>query len=230
MQDANAAGWSGGSPLPADVLGSLHELNHRFLALRAAHAERVGGLFEADPAALHADATGMLSPEQRLALARCPYALFDLRFQDEAHWCSSLRDAAAWRVADQPDIDGDSAHFVHLALFFAWYLASTNDLAAQLVLGMGEPTAAALRRITVDRLPALAAAEAPHLTARWSHCTVYWTTLVHAASRSDPALLRRTQLFGLQLAAGARLQWSEPGRRAACAAASNALRQEPRTV
>ena len=118
MQDAYAPGWSGESHLSAETLGSLHELNHRFLGLNLGPAERA------------------LSPEQRLALARCPYALFDLRFHDDAHWLPRLQAAPGWRVADQAAADGECAEFARLALFFAWHLASTTALAAQLVLGM----------------------------------------------------------------------------------------------
>ena len=70
---------------------------------------------------------------------------------------------------------------------------------------MRSDTAHAFRRITVDSLPALAATEAANLTARWSDCGAYWTALVSAAARADPAALRRVQLYGLQLAAAARL-------------------------
>ena len=64
---------------------------------------------------------------------------------------------------------------------------------------------AAFRRITVNQLPALVATEAVHLSARWSGCAAYWSALTAAASRADPTALRRVQLYGLQLAAAARL-------------------------
>ena len=50
--------------------------------------------------------------------------------------------------------------------------------------------------------------EAVHLTARWSDCAVYWSALVGAASAGNPAVLRRVQLHGLQLAAASRLPYS----------------------
>jgi hypothetical protein len=49
------------------------------------------------------------------------------------------------------------------------------------------------------------ASEAAHLSARWNGCSAYWSALTSAASRSDPAALHRVQLYGLQLAAAARL-------------------------
>jgi hypothetical protein len=57
----------------------------------------------------------------------------------------------------------------------------------------------------VNQLPPLVATEAVHLSARWNGCPAYWSALTAAASRADPAALRRVQLYGLQLAAAARL-------------------------
>jgi len=150
-----------------------------------------------------------LSPAQRAAAANCPYALFDLRFGDDEYWQERLHTKGAWRVADQPQVDADTADFVQLALFYTWHVASSAGLAAHLLLGMHGNTAEAFRRIAVDALPALARAEAPNLTARWSGCSSYWNALIGAAARPDPAALRRVQLSGLQLAAAAQLP-SEP--------------------
>src|SRR6266403_4234867 len=146
-----------------------------------------------------------LSAAQRAAAAGCPYALFDLRFQDEGLWRSRLQNSGVWHVADESAADDETVNFVRLALFYAWHVASSAGLKAQLLLGMTGATAAAFRRITVNRLPALVATEAGHLSARWSGCTAYWGALTDAASRADPAALRRVQLYGLQLAAAARL-------------------------
>jgi hypothetical protein len=146
-----------------------------------------------------------LSRTQRAAAANCPYALFDLRFEDDRYWKLRLQDAGPLQVADEPMTDGDTISFVQLALFYAWHVASAAGLSAQLLLGMCSETAAAFRRITVNHLPALVASEAANLTARWSDCPAYWNALTSAASRADPQALRRVQLSGLQLAAAARL-------------------------
>jgi hypothetical protein len=90
-------------------------------------------------------------------------------------------------------------------MFYAWHVALSAGLKAQLLLGMSGSTVMAFRRITVSQLPALVATEAAHLSIRWSGCTAYWTALTAAASRADPVALRRIQLHGLQLAAAARL-------------------------
>jgi hypothetical protein len=121
--------------------------------------------------------------------------------------------AAGAGAADPSGIDATHAEFVRLALFYAWHVASTAKLSAQLILGMNERTAVLFGRISLNRLQELAATEAVHLTARWGHCGIYWHALVDAASRQDPRHLRRVQLHGIQLAAAAQLPCT-PGRSA----------------
>jgi len=204
MQEAIVGSWAQESHLSAETLGSLRDLNHRFLDLAAA-----GSCDWARPRGAKlspglAGQVALLSAAQRAAAAACPYALFDLRFQDDGHWGRRLRHAGEWRVADESVVD-DTASFVRLALFYAWHVASGAGLKAQLLLGMNDATATAFRGITVNHLPALVVTEAVHLSARWGDCTVFWNALTAAASRTEPAALRRVQLHGLQLAAAARL-------------------------
>jgi hypothetical protein len=194
MQEAFVGNWTQESHLSAEILDSLRDLNHRFLDLTAARAmDRVAGY------------VAPLSATQRAAAAGCPYALFDLRFQDDGYWCSRLQTPGSWRVEDEFAADDETVNFVRLALFYAWHVASIAGLKAQLLLGMNGGTAAVFRRITVNQLPALVATEAVHLSARWNGCTAYWSALTAAASSADAAALRRVQLYGLQLAAAARL-------------------------
>jgi hypothetical protein len=205
MQDAFIGIWAQESHLSADHLNSLRDLNHRFLDLAGASVETWPGHGRHR---LPADIAGRVAPlsrAQRAAAANCPYALFDLRFEDGVHWRARLQESPRWQVADEPGIDGDTMDFVRLALFYAWHVASRTSLAAQLLLGMTSDTAAAFRRITVDGLLALVATEAANLTIRWSDCGSYWNALVGAAARTDEAALRRAQLRGLQLAAASRL-------------------------
>ena len=178
---------------------SMRGLNRRFLDLAGK------GVFASGLDAQVAP----LSSSQRAAAADCPYALFDLRFQDEAHWRGRLQTAQPLRIADAPGADEETVDFVRLALFYTWHLASSGGLAAHLLLGMHADTADAFRRVSVDALPGLAATEAPNLAPRWSRRHAYWSALINAAARPDPAALRRVQLSGLQLAAAVQLP-SEP--------------------
>jgi hypothetical protein len=205
MQDAYARNWARERHVSAEMLESVRELNHRFLDLVAISPSDWNS---SRRAGLSAEVSGQLVPlsaAQKKAAADCPYALFDLRFHDDGHWRARLEATGHWSVADEVPVDENTRNFVRLALFFAWHVASTATLAARLLLGMNEVTATALRGATIDCLPALVATEAIHLTARWSNCPMYWNALTGAASRPNSLGLRRIQLYGLQLAAAARL-------------------------
>jgi hypothetical protein len=207
MQDAFVGTWTCAqeSHLSAEILGSLRDLNHQFLDLTASRT----GLWAAPDSpggSLHlAGRVAPLSAAQRAAAAGCPYALFNLRFQDDEYWRLRLQRADDCGVADEFAADDGTVTFVRLALFYAWHVACTAGVSAQLLLGMSSGTVTAFRRITVNQLTGLVATESAHLSARWGDCSPYWSALTEAASRADPAALRRVQLYGLQLAAAARL-------------------------
>jgi hypothetical protein len=171
---------------------SLAELNRRFLDLewtRAQLGERLAAL----------------SDSEKSAAADCPYALFDLRFQDVEHWQLQLQRSDPWRVADLPSVDFEAADFVRLALFYAWHCATSSRLAARLVFGMHERTSQAFAETTVGRLAALVPSETRELSVRWGHCERFWSGLVTAAGRRDGSGLRRIQLYGIQLGVAAQL-------------------------
>jgi hypothetical protein len=195
MQEAFIGNWTHRPHLSEHHLTSISGLNRRFLDLAGN---------DLLPGAL-GTRVAPLTPAQRAAAAECPYALFDLRLQDDAHWRGRLESAGAWRVADEPRAGEDTVDFVRLALFYTWHVASTAGQTAHLLLGMHARTADAFRRVSVDVLPALALSEAANLAPRWSQCHAFWSALVDAATRPDPTALRRVQLSGLQLAAAAQL-------------------------
>jgi hypothetical protein len=204
MRDGFIGAWSRQPSFSVEMLAPLHDLNLRFLDLARAHA---GGWRPAGALGLPAGASEHLVPltaSQRAAAAQCPYALFDLRFHDEAHWNARLHGAEQWRIADDR-ADQDAANFVQLALFYAWHVAATTRHAAQLLLGMSERTAIVFRATTLNSLSTLVASETANLSARFLDSGPYWSALVSAAVRRDQHNLRKVQLFGVQLAAAALL-------------------------
>jgi hypothetical protein len=212
VQDAFFGSWSQQPHFAAELLAPLHDLNHRFLDLMGS---RAGDWHHPGRLRLAGETAAQVAPltaAQRAAAARCPYALFDLRFEDEDYWRSRLEMAGQWRVAER--LEEDAAGFARLALFYAWHVATTTRLAARLLLGMSEHTAAAFCGLTLDGLLALAASESINLSARWSESGIYWRSLMVAAARTDSAQLRRIQLFGLQLAAVAQLPSANANRAA----------------
>jgi hypothetical protein len=199
VQEAFIGNWAQQSHVSPDHLNSMRGLNRRFLDLAG------NGLLNPGLGAQFAP----LSPAQRAAAADCPYALFDLRFDDYIYWKGRFETIGAWRIADEERSCEDTVDFVRLALFYSWHLASSAPLTAHLLFGLRANTVEGFRRLALDDLSTLAYSEAANLAARWSGCTAYWTTLVRAAARPDPAALRRVQLSGFQLAAASQLP-SEP--------------------
>ena len=208
MQDGLGGSWTREPHLSPEQLISMRGLNQRFLDLAGGGADKWDAI--RSPAGVSllcaglAQRLGLLSPTQRAAVASCPYALFDLRFEDEAYWQSKLVRPPQHRVADEL-IDTAVTDFVRLAVFYAWHVSCTASLAAQLLLGMSASTVESFRGLGVDCLPELAVSEATHLSARWRDCAAYWSALMTAAASADILALRRVQLYGLQLTAAARL-------------------------
>jgi hypothetical protein len=208
MQEEISGNWAREPHLTSEQLGSMRGLNMRFLDLAGGamgqwDASRPGGGDSMLAAGL-AQQLAPLSRTQRAAVASCPYALFDLRFENETYWQSRLVQHAPYRVADD-SLDADVIDFTRLALFYAWHVSSTAGLAAQFLLGMSPLTVNSFRGLGVNSLPGLAASEAVNLSARWRNSAAYWNALIGAAERADSTALRRVQLYGLQLAAAARL-------------------------
>jgi hypothetical protein len=160
-----------------------------------------------------------LSAAQKDTVACCPYALFDVRLHDVAHWQGRLRQSATTQVADAAACaptaraasgDAEVIDFLRLALFFAWHVAASSGvaglrLAPQLVLGMHAHTTAAFALAPVSAIPELARSEAGCLAVRWRHCDRYWSALAAAAEGRDEVRLQRVRLYGIQLAAAVQL-------------------------
>lgn len=205
MHEARTATSNPAPLLSPQLLGSLGQLNHRFLDLAGARRAPAAAEWGLNAPADVARRIAVLSDERRAALSQCPYALFDIRFCDDAHWQISLQSGPRWSVADLPAPNPQIAEFLQLALFYCWHLAQTQPLSAPLILGMAERTARDLGKVTLDRLPALIGSQRHHLSLRWATYRSFWCALTSAASSPGSANLRRAQLFGLQIAAAGRL-------------------------
>ena len=135
MQNGFIGDWAQQPHLSVEHRSSMHGLNRSFLDLAAKGVLAPALGVQVAP----------LSPSQRAAAAACPYALFDLKFQDDAHWRSRLQITGTWRIADAPYADQETVDFVRLALFYTWHLASSAGLTAHLLLGMHANTADAFQ-------------------------------------------------------------------------------------
>jgi hypothetical protein len=90
MHDAHVVSWVRESYLSAEILESMRELNHRFLDIVALRP-RDWSTSGPDSSAAVSAQVAHLSTAQKAAAASCPYALFDLRFDDDCYWQNRLR-------------------------------------------------------------------------------------------------------------------------------------------
>lgn len=199
MQEAVGV-WAEGPCLLGESQRALRDLNLRFLDLLPQGWWR--GHLGLTPALI--SAIEALPRERRAVLADCPYALFDLRFADDAHWRTRLSAPWHWQVADQTD-QPEKREFAGLSLFYAWHVAARGLEQGQLQLGMGRETVAAFRGVKLNEIALIADLEAEQLRARWHQYPGFWAALLSGATSADPRVLKRTQLYGLQLTAAARL-------------------------
>lgn len=202
LEDRNS--WQPGEVLSAALRASLRELNARFLGcLRRMPEEELAELgFAPNIARLlrAADVDSMRS------IATCPYALFDAAFRVHGFWKSVCTPAGEGHLAaalprETTDYQRDYFALSEMALFFAWHLATTNALAAPLVLGMSAATAEV---IGSSALPAVASAvryERRLLRPRWPQRTLFWRRLLAITPQSSLEEMTIAQLVGIQLMA-----------------------------
>ncbi|HXQ31973.1 MAG TPA: hypothetical protein VN790_08435 [Steroidobacteraceae bacterium] len=192
--------------LDRSSLASIGEANALFLGLIAdRHAARPdSGAFglTADTAAR----IGALNAPARVAVAQCPYTLFDVRFKDALFWRHLTGEAGRHLL----DCAVKDACFARTAVFLAWYLAQSKDLAAALVLGMTPEVTCAWRGIPLSAIDHMALAALPHVEARWGRHTTFWPQLIDTGMPTTRDRAESIRLLGLQLLAADRLRLRVP--------------------
>lgn len=194
--------WLASEVLNSAVLEPLYELNRNWLALLAlvprywaAHAPR-SRIPDPVPASLVT-----LTAERRAQVARCPFSLFNARFNDVAYWLAIAGNTTVHEPYP-PDSDPASrdalSSFAEQALFFAWHLARANPPAARVVLGMADQTLAAFEALTLAHLQHLALSSPDLVTPRWPERSAFWLRLLE--SLPEPAAADG-RLLGLQMLA-----------------------------
>lgn len=215
VQDALPDGaYAQRTVLDEGTLDSVRHANDEFLDLvaRGYERSREGDLLGLGrPTARRIAALGLGA---RDFASRCPYSLFNLRFEDAAFWRGVIRDAQR-PLAGAQSGSAEEAAFARTAVFLAWHLAQSSDLAAALALGMTREVQAAWRTLPLPNVDRAATLALPQLRARWGGHARFWPKLLDAAHDPTPEQAERVRLLGLQLLAadGVRPQLAQFARR-----------------
>lgn len=198
------------------LLARIHELNRDYLELLIAEhaAAECGSQLQHLPVRVRATISS-LSHTARMLLARTPYTLYSLGFEDEQLWQAACERAAQ---SDEGSIvqryareGGESAQcaFSKLALLHASHVAATNRLGARVAYAMPDATARRLMAAPLWQVRCIATDHPELLLPRWPTNPAFWPDLVKFAAHGDTRRLAMVQLLGSQLIA-AELELSCP--------------------
>jgi hypothetical protein len=190
--------------LSAPLLARIHELNLDYVDLLIAEHAATG----ADRQIHHLpeklwSSLAALSRAACVILARSPFTLYSLGFEDESFWasaCAATTTPIAQRYA-RPEPDLVQGSFRELALLTAWHIASTSRLAARVLLAMSDATAQRFSVTPLWRIKRIACEHPALLMPRWPTNPCFWPDLVRFASVNDTRRLATVQLLGSQLIA-----------------------------
>lgn len=188
--------------LRADLLGRIHALNADYLELLAAEHQASGRAAQLQYFSPKLQtALAQLPASARERIARAPYALYSLCFEDVRFWQAACAPASA--SLDARYVANSSAWlqgpFCEIALIYAWQMASAHPLAARMLYSMSAPVCEVLTAAPLWQIKQIAGHYPGLLIPRWPRNPVFWPELVRLASLEDPYRLATAQLLGLQL-------------------------------
>ncbi len=145
-------------------------------------------------------------------MAGCGFSLFTFSFHLADMWermaKNSNQQSSVQRYANDANsavgnntIEVAYAGFAECALFFAWHLAQHQPMAARIMLGMREETAAVLSPLQLWQIRQIAQRSYQMLTPRWPHNPYFWVDMLRYAATKDEEHFRFARLMGTQLIA-----------------------------
>ncbi len=149
------------------------------------------------------------TPAQRLAIARTPMLLCDLRFQDDKWWHQAT--SPKYRRAGVPGLRRQPHARRLLALHravlnFAWHIAQQDRVGAEILLGMSHSVTSILARCNTLDIERLAERTVLDLRPRWIDRPAMWRQLLDnplSPSAARMANIRSVQLIGIAPVASA---------------------------
>jgi len=185
-------------------LDLVHALNEHCLELLAGVAAT-----DAVQASALALANGELwaksSPEARKRAARMPFVVLDLHFADEQWWRSAI--AKPICVVREPEIFNGlpielSERLVQETLMFAWQMARSDRIAAQVSFAMRPPVAQMIGALTPRQVRDIASRRRGDIQLRWHEDGHFWGDLLLAAETGDDERVAELQLHAKLLLLG----------------------------
>ncbi len=191
--------------LRPDLLARTHELNCDYLELLAGECanDDCGGQLQYF-APKHAASLAALSVDERARIARVPYSLYSLRFEDTRLWRGVCGGAAQHPIRQRYVAPADSSphtQFFEIALIQAWHIANTHPLAARVLYAMGDEVRMRVAAMPLWRIKRIASERMKVMTPRWPTNPCFWPDLIAFAKSGDALRLATAQMLGTQLIA-----------------------------
>lgn len=188
-----------------EVLIQIVELNYAFLQLLSRHVAHVRPVTRV--LGMNYDVAAKLRPVSdntlRL-LAQCSYALFDLRLGDLEFWQAVRGNHVpeTYSASAVPDeLMHETQFFTQAALLYAWHVANTRPLAAQLTMAMSHQTVDSFASKSIVSLCEAAGTARGLLTAIHADNRVFWPDLIRYALTGTKQQFEAAVRLGSQLIA-----------------------------
>jgi len=144
-----------------------------------------------------------LDDEARRRAASCPYLLFDAGFADSARWRSVEGQyvSEATRPYTTFFTVPRASAVVRQVFIYAWYLAQSKSVSAQLLLGMPTHCTHLISAHTLTQIHELAERHPEWIRPRWPNRVRVWRDFLLAAASGDVVALENARMHGIQLIA-----------------------------
>jgi hypothetical protein len=145
-----------------------------------------------------------LDTEARHRAASCPYLLFDAGFTDPARWRAvdglNVGEATTMPYATFFTVPRASA-VVRQVFIYAWHLARSKNVSAQLLLGIPAHCTHLISAHTLTQIHELAERHPEWMRPRWQNRIRIWREFLLAAASGDIIALENSRMHGIQLIA-----------------------------
>jgi hypothetical protein len=182
---------------------SIDELcaaNRMFLSLLRRRLERVDGVVRLGLEPGCDALVRRLDAEAATQVARCPFALFSLDFQNRAVWRGLLeRRVGEPELAPWADADSDLAQFLLTVLAAVRYLSSHEPAAASMLYGVAPDLGRRLASVDLALLPGLASDARSRLSVALADAPAFWRDLLLLSGERPGGGVHAVHALGLQL-------------------------------